>query len=95
MTFWSSLPGGALLCTFAVQPSLDSQGGNVVEVVTFKLKTGFFAAEFATRDKALEREHVARRSGVASRKSAYGPDDEAPGGPGDANRDQLRRPVRP
>lgn len=76
MTLRIVLPSSALSCTFAFQPSLASQGGNVIEVVTFKLKAGVAAAEFAPIDKALEREHVARRPGFVSRESAHGADGE-------------------
>ena len=65
----------ALSATFAVQPALAGQGGGeVVEVVTFKLRTGVSAAEFAPIDKAVEREHVAKQSGFVSRESAHGAD---------------------
>ena len=57
-------------------PALAGQGGNVIEVVTFKLKAGVAAAEFASIDKAVEREHVTRQPGFVSRESAHGADGE-------------------
>lgn len=76
MTPWKFLLGSALFATFAVQPALAGQGSSVIEVVTFKLKTGVAAAEFAPIDKAVEREHVARQPGFVSRESAHGADGE-------------------
>jgi hypothetical protein len=72
MSPWKLLLSGALFSTFAVQPALAGQGGNVIEVVTFKLRAGVAAAEFAPIDKAVEREHVARQPGFVSRESAHG-----------------------
>ena len=74
MKVWKLLMSGALAATFAVQPALAGPGGGVVEVVTFKLKAGVSAAEFAPIDKAVEREHVARQPGFVSRESAHGAD---------------------
>ena len=68
------LPSSALLTTFAVQPAPAAQNGSVVEVVTFKLKAGVSAAEFAPLDQAVEREHVAKQPGFVSRESAHGVD---------------------
>lgn len=77
MNPWKFLLSSALMATFAVQPALAAgQGGKVVEVVTFKLKAGVAAAEFAPIDKAVEREHVARQPGFVSRESAHGADGE-------------------
>ncbi len=74
MSPWKFLLSSALSATFAVQPALAGPGGDVVEVVTFKLKTGVSAAEFAPIDKAVEREHVAKQPGFVSRESAHGAD---------------------
>lgn len=76
MNPWKFLLGGALSAAFAVQPALAADRGDVIEVVTFKLKHGVTAAEFAPVDKAVEREHVARQPGFVSRESAHGPDGE-------------------
>ena len=77
MNLWKILLGSALSATFAVQPSLAAgQAGNIVEVVTFKLKPGVTAAEFAPIDKAVERDHVAKQPGFVSRESAHGADGE-------------------
>jgi hypothetical protein len=71
---WKFLLSSAMFATFAVQPALAGQGGKVIEVVTFKLKAGVSAADFAPIDKAVEREHVARQAGFVSRESAHGAD---------------------
>jgi heme-degrading monooxygenase HmoA len=76
MNPWKILLGSVLAATFAVQPAWAGQGGNVVEVVTFKLKPGIATAEFAQIDKAVELEHVARQPGFVSRESAHGADGE-------------------
>ena len=76
MSPWKFLLCGALWATFAVQPALAGQGGKVVEVVTFKLKAGVAAAEFAPIDEAVGREHVAKQPGFVSRESAHGADGE-------------------
>lgn len=59
---------GALPATVAVQTAL---AGQVVEVVTLKLRAGVAAAEFAPIDKAVEREHVAKQPGFVSRERAW------------------------
>jgi hypothetical protein len=56
--------------------SAKAKLGNVIEVVTFKLKAGVTPAGFAPIDKAIELEHVARQPGFVSRESAYGNDGE-------------------
>jgi hypothetical protein len=79
MNPWKFLLSGALSAAFAVQPALAAlaaQGGNVIEVVTFKLKAGVSAAEFAPIDKAVERRHVAKQPGFVSRETAHGADGE-------------------
>lgn len=76
MNPWKFLLSSVLSATFAVQPALAGQGGKVIEVVTFKLKAGVAAAEFAPIDKAVEREHVAKQPGFVSRESAHGADGE-------------------
>ena len=76
MNLWKFLFSSTLWATFAVQPALAGQDGNVIEVVTFKLKAGVAAAEFASIDKAVEREHVTRQPGFVSRESAHGADGE-------------------
>lgn len=76
MNPWKFLLSSALSVTFMVQPALAGQGRNVIEVVTFKLKTGVSAAEFAPIDKAVEREHVAKQPGFVSRESAHGANGE-------------------
>jgi hypothetical protein len=71
------LLSSVLSATFVVQPALAaSQGGNVIEVVTFKLKSGVAAAEFAPIDKTVELEHVAKQPGFVSRESAHDADGE-------------------
>jgi heme-degrading monooxygenase HmoA len=74
MNPWKFLLSGVMLTAFAVQPALAGQGGNVIEVVTLKLKAGVSAAEFAPADKAVEREHVSKQPGFISRESAHGAD---------------------
>ncbi|MDR7151351.1 hypothetical protein J2W49_003327 [Hydrogenophaga palleronii] len=77
MNPWKFLLSSVLSATFAVQPALAAgQGGKVIEVVTFKLKAGVAASEFAPIDKAVEREHVAKQPGFVSRESAHGADGE-------------------
>lgn len=77
MNPWKFLLSSVLSATFAVQPALAAgQGVNVIEVVTFNLKSGVAAAEFAPIDKAVEREHVAKQPGFVSRESAQGADGE-------------------
>lgn len=76
MNPWKFLLSSALSAAFAVQPALAGERGQVIEVVTFKLRAGVTAAEFAPIDKAVEREHVARQPGFVSRESAHGPDGE-------------------
>ena len=76
MSPWKFVLYGALPATFAVQPALCGLAGQVVEVVTLKLRAGVAAAEFAPIDKAVEREHVAKQPGFVSRESAHGADGE-------------------
>jgi len=76
MNPWKFLLGGLLSATFAIQPAVAGPAGKVIEIVTFKLKAGVAAAEFAPIDKAVEREHVARQPGFVSRESAHGEDGE-------------------
>ena len=63
MSPWKFVLYGALPATVAVQTAL---AGQVVEVVTLKLRAGVAAAEFAPIDKAVEREHVAKQPGFVS-----------------------------
>lgn len=77
MSPWKFLLSSYLLATFAVQPAWAAgQSGSVIEIVTFKLKTGVAVAEFAPIDKAVEREHFAQQPGFVSRESAHGTDGE-------------------
>lgn len=76
MTCWNLLTSGLLAAAFTVQPALAGQAGNVIEVVTLKLKAGVSPAEFAPIDKAVERDHVAKQLGFVSRESAHGSDGE-------------------
>lgn len=76
MNPWKLLLGSLLSAMFAVPPALAGQRADVIEVVTFKLKAGVAAAEFAPIDKAVERDHVARQPGFVSRESAHGADGE-------------------
>ena len=64
MSPWKFVLYGALPATVAVQTAL---AGQVVEVVTLKLRAGVAAAEFAPIDKAVEREHVAKQPGFGDR----------------------------
>lgn len=66
----------ALPATFALHPAMAGQGGNVGEVVTFKLEQAIAAAEFAPIDKAVELRHVAKQPGFVSRESAHRADGE-------------------
>lgn len=75
MSPWKFLLSSVLSATFAIQPALAAgQGGTAIEIVTFKLKAGIAATEFAPIGKAAEREHVARQPGFVSRESAHGAD---------------------
>lgn len=77
MNPWRFLLSSVLSATFAVQPSMAAgQSSSVIEIVTFKLKAGVAAADFAPIDKAVEREHVAKQPGFVSRESAHGTDGE-------------------
>lgn len=77
MSPWKFLLSSVLSATFAVQPAMAAgQSDNVIEIVTFKLKAGVAAAEFAPIDQAVEREHVSRQPGFVSRESAHGADGE-------------------
>lgn len=77
MSPWKFLLSSVLSATFAVQPAMAAgQSGSVIEIVTFKLKAGVAAAEFAPIDQAVEREHVSRQPGFVSRESAHGADGE-------------------
>jgi heme-degrading monooxygenase HmoA len=71
MTPWKLLLSSAMSTLFAVQPA-QAGASDVVEVVTFKLKAGVTAAQFARIDKAVEREHVAKQPGFIARESAHG-----------------------
>ena len=44
----------------------------VIEIVTFKLKSGVMPSTFAPIDKAVEQQHVAKQPGFISRQSAAG-----------------------
>ena len=74
------LLGGLLaLAGSFVMPATDAGAANtgrVIEVVTFKLKAGVSAAEFASVDKDVERQHVAKQPGFVSRESAAGENGE-------------------
>jgi heme-degrading monooxygenase HmoA len=74
MSPWKFLLSSVVATTFAVQPALAGQGGKVIEIVTFKLKSEVSPAEFAPIDKAVGREHVAKQPGFISRESAHGAD---------------------
>lgn len=77
MSPWKFLLSSVLSATFAVQPVMAAgQSGSVIEIVTFKLKAGAAAADFAPIDQAVEREHVSRQPGFVSRESAHGADGE-------------------
>jgi hypothetical protein len=77
MNMLKILLGGALSAMCVVQPALAAgSGGKIIEVVTFKLKAGVSAAEFAPIDKAVEHEHVSKQPGFVSRESARGADGE-------------------
>lgn len=45
---------------------------SVIEVVTFTINAGVSVDQFATLNKAVENEHVARQPGFISRESAAG-----------------------
>lgn len=77
MAPWKLLLGSVLAAMFVTQPAAAGKGaGKVVEIVTFKLKPGVSAAEFAPIDKAVEREHVSRQPGFVARETAHGADNE-------------------
>jgi heme-degrading monooxygenase HmoA len=77
MNLWKLVMGGVLTAMFAIQPvAAGGDAGDVIEIVTFKLKPGVSVAEFKPIDKAVEREHVAKQPGFVSRESASGADGE-------------------
>jgi hypothetical protein len=71
MTRWKFLLGGVLFSTFAVQPPLASQGGNVIEVVTADASMATFekapaAAQFMSKidtSKLRMKRYQSQRSG--------------------------------
>lgn len=71
MKLWKSFCGGLLAAVFAIQPSVAATGGDVIEIVTFRLKPGVSADEFSPIDRAVERDHVSRQPGFISRESAH------------------------
>lgn len=56
--------------------AIAADNSGVIEVVTFKLKPGVSAVEFAPIDHQVELQHVARQPGFESRESAVGSDNE-------------------
>lgn len=55
-------------------PSMAAQNNQVIEVVTFQLKPGVTASQFAPIDKAVADQHVSKQPGFISRESAAGKD---------------------
>jgi heme-degrading monooxygenase HmoA len=55
-------------------PAFSADSPQVIEVVTFKLKPGVTAKEFAPADKAVADQHVSKQPGFISRESAAGDD---------------------
>ncbi len=73
------LYGSIIACTFAMQASdaaAATPSAKVIEVVTFKLKSGVTAAQFRLVDQQVETQHVARQPGFVSRESAAGENGE-------------------
>ena len=64
----------AFFIPFANAEAVDS--ASVVEVVTFRLKSGVSAVKFARIDKQVELQHVSKQPGFISRESAFGTDNE-------------------
>ena len=72
MKLWKLIFGSLLTGVLFMQPSVaGAGGGNVIEIVTFRLKPGVSADQFAPIDKAVERDHVSRQPGFISRESAH------------------------
>lgn len=70
--------GAACATSFMVQPAgaAGRIDGSVIEVVTFNLKPGVTAEEFAPIDKRVETQHVSKQPGFISRESAAGSNGE-------------------
>ena len=79
MSPWKFLLVVVLTVAFAIEPAAaggDGDGGDVIEVVTFRLNPGVSIAEFAPIDKAVELEHISKQPGFVSRESAFSADNE-------------------
>jgi hypothetical protein len=74
MRIMKTLIGGGFVAIMAMTANslAAPSDGMVIEVVTFKLKPGVSASEFAPVDKAVEVQHVAKQAGFVSRESAAG-----------------------
>lgn len=73
------LYGSIVVCTFAMQASdtaAATPSAKVIEVVTFKLRSGITAAQFRLVDQEVEAQHVSRQPGFVSRESAAGENGE-------------------
>lgn len=71
MKLWKRIFGSFLMGAFVIQPSVAATGWHVIEIVTFRLKPGVSAEEFALINRSVEREHVSRQPGFISRESAH------------------------
>lgn len=78
MKLWSLILSGPLAIALSALPADAAAAGNVsvIEVVTFRIKSGVSGAEFARLDKQVEQEHVSKQPGFVSRESAFGENNE-------------------
>lgn len=72
MNPWKFLLSSVLSATFAVQPALAGQGGRVIDVVTFKLKTGVAAGRSCQREVAIA--WCLRASAVSTERRPFADD---------------------
>lgn len=78
MNFAKIFLGALYATTFSIQTAQAATptDTSVIEVVTFKLKSGVTDAQFAPIDKRVETQHVSKQPGFISRESAAGSNGE-------------------
>jgi hypothetical protein len=64
----------AFAALFSVSPTQARQPSAIVEVVTFRLKSGVTIEQFTNADRVIERRVVGRRAGFLKRESVPGED---------------------
>ncbi|MEJ8814302.1 antibiotic biosynthesis monooxygenase [Variovorax ureilyticus] len=74
MKHWLLVLAAPLAVALSILPAdaTAADSASVVEVVTFRLKPGVSAAEFARVDEQVELQHVSQQPGFISRESAVG-----------------------